>query len=88
MYDEWISHEDNIDIGLIQRSFKCCGISNTTNGSENDLILTIIVLKVTIMKSPVSTIPPISTMLYITRPSTPANSPTSIAFSTLPSFST
>ncbi|CAG8776562.1 14074_t:CDS:2, partial [Gigaspora rosea] len=41
MYDEWISYKcawDDINIGFIQLSFKCCSISTTTNGSEDDLI--------------------------------------------------
>jgi hypothetical protein len=32
--DSW----DAIDPNMIKRSFKCCGISNNINGSEDDLI--------------------------------------------------
>ena len=36
---EWVKHAwDTIDTQLIERSFKCCGISTATDGSEEDLI--------------------------------------------------
>ncbi|CAG8810243.1 24334_t:CDS:1, partial [Gigaspora rosea] len=28
-----------IDINMIRKSFKCCGISNTMDGTKDDLIL-------------------------------------------------
>jgi len=35
----WVNISWNaIDISLIQRSFKCCGISNKRDGTEDDLI--------------------------------------------------
>ncbi|CAG8756352.1 14884_t:CDS:1 [Gigaspora rosea] len=35
----WINTSWNaVDVGLIQRSFKCCGISNDRNESEDELI--------------------------------------------------
>ena len=36
---DWINRSWNtIDISLIQRSFKCCGISNKQDGTEDDWI--------------------------------------------------
>ena len=36
---DWINRSWNaIDISLIQRSFKCCGISNERDGTEDNLI--------------------------------------------------
>jgi hypothetical protein len=36
---DWVSRSWNaIDISLIQRSFKCCGISNKRDGTEDNLI--------------------------------------------------
>src|SRR6266498_2338642 len=36
---DWVNRSWNaIDIGLIQRSFKCCGISNKRDGTEDDWI--------------------------------------------------
>jgi hypothetical protein len=35
----WVNASWNaVDIGIIRRSFKCCGISNKRDGSEDDLI--------------------------------------------------
>jgi hypothetical protein len=35
----WVKESwDAVDINIIKRSFKCCGISNATNGSEDSLI--------------------------------------------------
>jgi hypothetical protein len=35
----WIKESwDAVDINIIRRSFKCCGISNAINGSEDSLI--------------------------------------------------
>lgn len=35
----WVDISWNaIDVGLIQRSFKCCGISNKRDGTEDNLI--------------------------------------------------
>ena len=35
----WVKESwDAIDPNMIKRSFKCCGISNDINGSEDDLI--------------------------------------------------
>ena len=36
---KWVKEGwDDIDINMIRRSFKCCGILNTTNGTEDNLI--------------------------------------------------
>lgn len=36
---DWVSSSWNaIDVNLIKRSFKCCGISNKRDGSEDDWI--------------------------------------------------
>ena len=35
----WINNSQNaIDVNLIQRVFKCCGISNKRDGTEDELI--------------------------------------------------
>jgi hypothetical protein len=35
----WVKESwDSIDIDMIKRSFKCCGVSNATDGSEDNLI--------------------------------------------------
>src|SRR2546429_8958083 len=35
----WVKESwDSMDINMIRNSFKCCGISNDMNGSENNLI--------------------------------------------------
>jgi hypothetical protein len=35
----WVKESwDEVDEGLIKRSFKCCGISTNTNGSEDDVL--------------------------------------------------
>jgi len=35
----WVKESwDAVDINIIRRSFKCCGISNAINGSEDSLI--------------------------------------------------
>src|SRR4051812_6146125 len=35
----WVKESwDAVDTNIIRRSFKCCGVSNAINGSEDDLI--------------------------------------------------
>src|SRR6266536_426333 len=35
----WVKESwDAIDLNMIRRSFKCCGVSNATDGSEDGLI--------------------------------------------------
>src|SRR5438105_3267442 len=62
----WVKESwDAIDTNIIMRSFKCCGVSNAINGSEDGLIFNINKINFDISTRVLYKIPAIKIELYL-----------------------